>query len=249
MRTILPVILVVTAGFVPAFSGNVQRADAFLRKGTKALEAGEIDDAAALFEKARSADPALPQPEIMLGQIHMSRGEFDEAEGCFERAIELHRSLKAHLRRAVARSALDAADNRGPSGDGLARGRPEQGVTGDLQAQAEQMRADQAADRKGGLERREGHSDDEPDVPADMFVFLGNARVRAGRPAEAAAAYREAVARDPDAPESRHNLAVALAQSGQLHEALENCRLAEGMDYQPSVALCPQIETALQPPD
>ena len=69
--------------------------------------------------------------------------------------------------------------------------------------------------------------------------------MRQGKFDPAAEAYREAVSRASDAPEPRHNLAVALAQGQHLEEAREESRAAEAMGYAPSAELRRQLEEFL----
>jgi Tfp pilus assembly protein PilF len=63
-----------------AGEGDPRRAQAFLEKAVKALEAGDVSKAQELLEQARELDPRLPQPEILLGQIAMSQARYAEAE-------------------------------------------------------------------------------------------------------------------------------------------------------------------------
>lgn len=223
----------------PLRAGNPRRAEHFLRKGIEAMRAGELAKAEDLFLRAQRAEPILPQPETMLGHLAMASNQFDAAEASFERAIDLHRDLKTNLQQQAARNLAAARDNLALLDNELQRSENERNATAEarrVQLEAAKIREEQKLDKAE-------FSEEEARIPAELFLFLGNARVRAGRPETAIDTYREAIRRLPDAPEPHHNLAVALLQSDRLEEALEECLEAEGMGYQLSVALHRRIES------
>jgi tetratricopeptide (TPR) repeat protein len=231
----------------PSLAGDSRRAQHYLARGIEAMKVGEMSKAEDAFERARASDPTLPQPEVLLGQVAMARQRFDDAEGCFLRAIELFEKFDASKRLEGERDAMYTQDVLGELSSGLeeSRGKPgRRGMTeSDIMRQESQKdRVDQKIIRD---ERERAEKMAQSPVPADVFLFLGNARMRAGRPETAVDAYRDAIARAPDAAEPHHNLAAALASSGRLREALVECATAEGLGFAPSKALREQIEQAL----
>jgi tetratricopeptide (TPR) repeat protein len=94
----------------------------FYNAGTTLLEAGRLDDAEALLERARQTDPGFAETWNNLGRLALARGDVARARELFERALEidpehalLHLNLasalsmqgeaapaRAHLERAVA---------------------------------------------------------------------------------------------------------------------------------------------------
>jgi tetratricopeptide (TPR) repeat protein len=232
---------------VPALAGDVRRAEHYLATGMEAMKVGELSKAEDAFERARTADPTLPQPEVFLGQIAMSRGRFDDAEGCFLRAIELFKGLDENRRVEAQRDAMKTQDDIDAVSSGLAESEGKPGRRGmtetDLmrqRSQKERLEAKQTRD-----ERDRQSEMKTPPVPVDLYMFLGNARMRAGRPQTAVDAYRDAIAAAPDAAEPHHNLAAALASSGQLEEALAEAATAERMGFAPATPLRESIEKAL----
>lgn len=243
---LLPAALTLLLASSALLAGNPYRAEHFLRKGMEAMRAEEFGKAEDLFLRARRADPLLPQPEVMLGHLAMAQAQFDNAEAAFLRAIELYRNLKSNLQQRNQREiqaakddldlltrALETTENNARLGDELAARR--------VQRVAERDRREQQ------IQRAE-LSEEALRIPGELFLFLGNARMRAGRPAEAAEAYGEAVNRLPEAPEPRYNLAVALARSGRLDEALQECARVEKMGYAPSALLRQQLEALQEDP-
>ncbi len=65
-----------------------------------------------------------------------------------------------------------------------------------------------------------------PFARPEFYFQLGEALRNSGRDAEAAAAYREAIRRDPQMAAARQNLGVALRRAGQVDDAVETLRRA-----------------------
>ena len=221
-------------------AGDPRRVQAFLQKGIKALEEGELAKAEKMFQQAQKVDPGFPQPEVLLGQLDMARSQYDAAEIHFLKAIELHvafgERVEGQQRLIDARLQLDAMER-----DIDKQHSKSTGGSADLQREVKQIRLSEQVERA----ERDKWESIEDGIPPDLFVYVGNARMYAGRPAAAAEAYRDAARRAPDRLAPHHNLAVALLQAEQPEEALSACRRALGMDYAPSSELCPQIEKKL----
>lgn len=231
----------------PSLAGEPQRAQYFLSRGIEAMKAGDLPKAEDALERARAADPTLPQAEVLLGEIAMAQQRFDDAEGCFMRAIELFRKIDASNRALSEQDAMYVQDTLGEVSQGLeqSRGKPGRRGMNESEIMRQESQADRVQEKQKRDERERTKERAESAVPADLFMFLGNARMRAGRPETAVEAYREASARAPEAAEPHHNLAAALASSGQLREALVECKTAEGLGFAPSTQLRQQIEAAM----
>ncbi len=61
----------------------------YYNTGSALFEAGRTQDAIALFERARSADPTFPETYNNLGRALMDRGEIEEARRVLERGVQL----------------------------------------------------------------------------------------------------------------------------------------------------------------
>jgi tetratricopeptide (TPR) repeat protein len=115
------------------------------------------------------------------------------------------------------------------------------GASTELQQQADTARLRE----KVRQEERDKWEQAADQVPADLFMYLGNARMRDGRPADAVEAYEQAARRATNAPEPHYNLAVALLQSGRPADALVPCRRAQEMGYSPAAELLRHIEQSV----
>jgi tetratricopeptide (TPR) repeat protein len=246
-RSALPGAALLAAVLLAAPSATVaqdfRRAEFYFHKGVTAMESGQFTRAMDAFLRARAASSASPMPEVYIGHVAMAQGDFYAAERSYLRAIQLARDLEGAEQRAAIHQAAEQAEALDryilSSTHGVG------GAGGPLAVQQAIIERQKREGTTRGLGFCLRALSGEDRVPANLYVYLGNARLRGGNMTEAIEAYREAVKRAPAAPEPYHNLAVALAQAGRLAEALEACARAEALDYAPATVLHAQIDRLL----
>lgn len=83
-------------------------------RGARLLSAGRLDEAQAVFERARGAEPSLPLTYINLGAVAERKGHPDRADAAYKHALELDvdnsAALVGRCRVAMGRGQLTAAE-------------------------------------------------------------------------------------------------------------------------------------------
>lgn len=92
-------------------ANNDEQASHYSNLGIVLQSQGNIDEAAACFEKALSLNPDLAEVHINLGNILQDKGELNDAMSCYERALALKPKLaEAHYGRGNILQAMDGND-------------------------------------------------------------------------------------------------------------------------------------------
>lgn len=163
---------------------------------------GDLDEARRLWERAVQADPAYPSPLNNLAGIEISTGNMEKAESLLRKALELDSSYgDARMNMALLRRT---------------QGRPDE-AREELRKAAEDARSRVSAlTQLGILELQEGSAERaivflreaRSGSPRDRNLLnaLGEAYSRAGKPREAAEAWRASLAIEPAQPELRRRL-------------------------------------------
>ena len=148
-----------------------------------------------------------------LGWIHMSLGDLDEAERCFQRSIELVPAGR------MARSAQD-------------------GIARVARLRGDSRRADELSDRIWAerLEQRERAAAEHPGDPA-IVDFLVEALWRVGRRDEAWEVLRAGLRRSPDSIELLETLAGMASHAERFRLSIYAANRALGLDPRNSYAL------------
>jgi len=217
--------------------------------GTSYLDADRIDDAIASFQQAVALDPQLYEPQRNLAIALALAGRSAESSEAFRIARQMEPGdLSLYLvssqllmeagRVDEAVSVLEEARTWAPdsapveSQMGLVRlRRGETGLALEAFRKAAALEPDnpehhnrlalglsQAREGDCGLEAIEKALELLPDA-SHLLDSLGTVRLARDEPAEAIAAYRRAVALEPDRAVYRFNLSVALARHGATREA------------------------------
>ena len=187
---------------------------------------GQADRAIEVFQ-ALERSPVAADAQFQVGQEHYQAGRFAEATGPLEAYLtekpegEVAGHALAYL--ALARLELGQAEQAGAAFDQLAARFPESPVLAPTR-----LRLAEAALKANQFDRAEalfGSASEADDLGSKVAALsgLGWARLRAGRPAEAADAFRKRLelrGDDPTAAEDGLALGRALEAAGQVDEAL-----------------------------
>lgn len=200
---------------------------------------GELEAAAAAFERARELDPEATWTLLRLADAELDRGRLPEAEELYRRVLELRPESPA-ARYGLGRAALAAGEPERAVAE-LERvldAAPGATRVHHLLAQA-YRRAGREEEARRALEHAGGGEVPRHDPPAGELLGQasggGLAReaqmeLRAGRREEGEELLRAALARDPDDLTARYNLAVILHRTGRRGEAEEQYRGVLGRD-------------------
>jgi len=198
---------------------EIQKAQHFAAKGSRALRAGNFGAALPMFQKALEAVPEFPDAHMGLGHVALRERSYERALAAYRQAEEGYTALgEAMFRRRLVEYdeaqeqirnlrqeliELHARANRTGSNES------EPGLTG--------LRIEQSIGHLEQIQRP-----DRSDVtlaPAEVPFFIGNALMHLGRHAEAIDAWRAALRRDPRFAPAYNNLAVALWKTGRVGQA------------------------------
>jgi tetratricopeptide (TPR) repeat protein len=161
-----------------------------------------IEDAAAAFEAALAIDGSMAAARYGLGQVAMSRRDYARAVEHFSRVLtDVPDATRVHYALALAYRGLGQMD----------QATSHFGRQGPVGVRAADPLVDGLAELIKG---------------ARLSVLHGRLAFEAGRSAEAAEAFRKAVAAEPDSVPARVNLGSALGQLGDVDGAIEEFRSA-----------------------
>src|SRR5438105_11690214 len=230
-------------------------------------EAGELDQAAALYRKALEEDPEHAEALHLLGLIAFQRGEFEAAVELIERAIpELDDLPEAHLNLGNALRELgrlpEAADSYrraigldpayGMAHSNLARTLNDQRlfeaglessrralelIPGFLGAQVNCAAALMGLERYAEAEAPLRRAVELAPDKPEAHRDLGEILAKLGRLDEAATSYRRAVELNPDYAKVYYNLGNVLKSQGKLREAIACFERAATLDPDDADAL------------
>jgi tetratricopeptide (TPR) repeat protein len=192
------------------------------RTGLALLAAEYWEDAAQAFTSAIDVDPRFTLAYYGLGRARMGLKEFDRAVVALSRCRDLYR---AELGERAANQL--AANQRHQEQMFVLREALREHQAGP-QTAGSQTLARQLQDQMRDLENTTGGGADlRTRAPAFLSLALGSAYFRAGRTAEAEAAYLDAVAANPRLGEAHNNLAVTYLAFGRVADAERALALAE----------------------
>ncbi|MGE5232501.1 MAG: tetratricopeptide repeat protein [Acidobacteriota bacterium] len=203
-------------------------------------EAGRADAAAAAFERALALDRQDLAAWVYLGEIRRQRGDSAAAQDAARRALAIDTGSPAgHA--LLGQAALDRRDFRTAVAEfqEALRGAPDANRLHYLLAMAWRGLGDsaRAADELGqagpvGVRPRDPMRDEIESQRKGERVHLarGKTAYRNGRYAEAAEAFRAALAARPESVEARVDLAAALVAQGERATAIDLLRAAAGID-------------------
>ena len=242
----LPVTLVValacpdaTGGDCPpvADAAHQQEGRQSFHAGEESLAAGKWDEAAERFAAAGRLDPLLPLAAYGLGQAHMGAKRYSDAVRAFAACREAFRCLASvsAAERAVIEKRLDGEMRE--LRDALRNLERERLLTGSIkwkeindqstgsvgEAALETQKIEDALRERERWKRRLALAD----VPAEVFMALGNAYFQSGSLADAEREYLRALRTDPKLADVQNNLAVVYMLTGRLDEAEQALKRAE----------------------
>ena len=200
-----------------------------LHRGLAAHQAGQLAEAARLYESALSAAPAQFDALHLLGVVAAQEGRHEEACRLIGRALAINTdSALAFCNYALALNALGRFDEALASCDRALALHPGYGYA--LNCRAATLQA--VGCHEEALAAAELALLHQPDE-LEALNRRGNALHSMGRHEEALVSYDRALARQPDSVESLNNRATALHSLNRFEEAIANCdrALAVRPDY------------------
>ncbi len=185
-------------------------------------QSGDLAAAEAVAVEGRHASPLCADMPFLLGNIHVTRGELDEAVDSFGKAVKIkpdfaqaHQALGEVLKRQGHRIAAIESHRRcvtlSPA-DASARARLAAALHDDGQLQAAVSAYRQA------LALDEHH--------AESYANMGYALHQLGRDDDSVASYRKAIALQPDSHDVHTSLGDTLSALSRLEEGVEAYRQA-----------------------
>jgi tetratricopeptide (TPR) repeat protein len=196
--------------------------------GLSLLDQGQVDEAAAHFQKALESHPAFAEAHSNLGNALFRKGHLDEAIAQFQQAVRLDPTL------ASAHSNLGLALlQKGQVGDAIARFQAALALRPDL-AQIHNSYGD-ALQQSGQLDKAIAEYQMtlaiQPDV-VEVHHKLARALLQNKQPGEAVVHLRRALELQPDLAEACFDLGCVLAEDGQVDEAIALLQRAVQIDPQ-----------------
>jgi Flp pilus assembly protein TadD len=197
------------------------QAVARFKTGEAAILASKWPAAEAALIEAVAFDPLLAIAHYGLGQTYMSLQRFPEAVRAFDTAREAFRcaplSPEDRERRTdqirELREVIRSMDERRLK-EVFAKWKE---MNGDVTTAASKIRTIQDAERR--LAELEASLKDPDPSPPAVTLALGTALFQTGAIAEADAAFRAVIARDPQSGDAHHNLALVCTITDRLDEA------------------------------
>lgn len=203
-----------------------------------ALRREDPERARELLELAAASRPPRAAPRVDLGDLHLSLGDLDQAEGWYRSALEIEPRLShallglgrvesgrgnVELAIELLERAAGVSPRHGEVHAELARLHRQRGAD-DLAGRAERLATAWPATTRSydpAIEAMEAEG-----VSSRVQTDRGLALAAGGRFEEAARAFRAAVEVQPQSARAHANLGAALARSGRVEEALAEFGLA-----------------------
>lgn len=224
-------VLGATVALGQAEIGNheIQKAQHFAAKGSKALRAGNFGAALPMFQKALEAVPEFPDAHMGLGHVALRDRSYERALAAYRNAENGYVALsEAMFRRRLVEydEAQDQVRNLRQELVEL-RARSNRAGTNENEPGLLMMRIEQSIAHLELIKRPD--RSDVDIAPAEVPFFIGNALMHLGRHAEAIDAWRATVRRDPRFAPAYNNLAVALWKTGHPSQARACVARAEAL--------------------
>ena len=190
--------------------------EAVMRSALALHRAGQLDEAARLYEQVVAAQPRNPDALYLLGTVHFQRGEVDTALARFDRALKARPDFpEAQAARGAALSQLERHAEALAAYDKLLAVRPNQPETWNNRANA-LLVLGRAADAVASYDRALALKADY----ADGWRNRGIALMQLGRPADALQSFDRALRLRPDSADTWEDSASALAQLDRREDAI-----------------------------
>jgi tetratricopeptide (TPR) repeat protein len=221
---------------------EIQRAQRFASKGSKALRAGNFGAALPMFQKALEAVPAFPDAHMGIGHVALK-------DRSYERALEAYRSAEqgyTALGEALFRRRVDEYDRAQEQIRNLRqeltelRARANRAGTNESEPGLTAIQIEQSISHLELLKRP--NPGDHELAPAEVPFFIGNALMHLGRYGEAIDSWRETVRRDPKFAPAYNNLAVAFWKTGRPGQARACVARAEELGVEANPAFKADLE-------
>jgi predicted O-linked N-acetylglucosamine transferase (SPINDLY family) len=203
--------------------------DQILQNAWRLHQAGNLSEAARLYQDVLRANPRNFNALQLLGFVHFQRGEFSDAERIMEKAIRINPT------------SVDALYNRGCALQALER--PKEALQCFGKALTVKPDFVPAHVNRGNVLSQLQRYDEalvsydkalalQPDA-AEALLNRGNALLELKRPAEALSSYDKALAREPRDPTAWNNRGSALEDLGRHEEAIASFAKATALapDY------------------
>ncbi len=230
--TVVAVLLACAAAAAATPSAqNVRKADRETRAGLRLLQHGDVVKAEEHFGKAVEAVPSYPDAHVQLGNIRMSRKDFEGALREYRAAEDGYAEMGAALQEIRHQNYLSAQRKIVELQDSLAYlSSPQQANKTDeatlqrqsraIEQQIQQLQAIAPPDDKNVL-----------DPPAEIYFYIGNALFQLGSVDEAVQSWETCRERNPKFPMVHNNLAVAYMKQGRIDDAWAELTRAEELGF------------------
>lgn len=188
-----------------------------LKKGIKALDQGNVDQALAIFDALAQSSPDKTEPHFYLGMTQAEKGNHEQAAASFHRAIEIDPALgQAHFNLGRSQVELDDHDGAAASFDqAVASGVMDAAHCYQLAANIYINRNDYAR-IASYLEKYCALQPGE----AEMLFRLGSAWFNVGEMEKSVAALERAIAADPGLVGAHYQLGLTYLNQGMTEEAV-----------------------------
>jgi len=172
---------------------------------------GRLDEAAAVAAKASALAPWSAQAAMVEADVEYQRGRYQRALDLIDRSLQLDdRFLEARLDRSRYLAAVGKTEAAAAELEHLLEESPDDSWVALRYAEIVEL---PAGDYRAAGQRLRAVLGRNPKF-TEAWLLLGTVQSRAGRPADAIAVYREAIARGAGSPETLSRLALLLAEIG-----------------------------------
>jgi len=215
---------------------DIRQAESLFEKGVKKERQQKFDEAERLFREALETYPLLPGAWVELGQVAMTRRNYEAAVECYQRAEATYLALHDKKRLELQKTQNDTLDYIQRADDYYGAG--VRGGGGFARSEGLAAKDNRVLDK-----RRVIPENLEADIPALLYLYLAGAYMRLGELEPAEQELLKGIRRDPDLAPLHFNLAVIHLARGEYPQAAEAARTARDKGFQVPPQFITDLET------
>lgn len=223
----LAALLALSTALAAATSREIAQASKLHKKGLKALQSGNADQARESFQRALEVIPSYPDAHMGLGQIAMSARDFEAALTHFDAAKAGYGELGEALLDVEAKRYGDAQRQINQLQDSIQHTQSQTSSAGATDIDVSKMVAK--------IQQLQAIQPPSPDTasepPGEIFFYIGNAQFQLNRRPEALEAWETCRDKSPKFAMVHNNLALIYMQMGRLDAAKESLARAEELGF------------------